>query len=247
MHNVQNAMFAAAMAYAMGVKLDDIRHGLRTFDSTFFQSPGRMNVFDGLGWKVILDYGHNPAAVKAMCELVDNLVAGGSLAPDGQRVCVLAAPGDRRNEDIRALAQIAAKSFDQIVVRRDDNPRGRDSREVPLLLQKYLVEAGFAADRIHVMETEVEAVPVALALCKPGDLLLVFCDKVSRTWKQIIYHHQQVSGAAPTQPAAPEVAGWQPSGELVAEPDADDSVSVQVGLVRDERGVRLAKSSEEGD
>ncbi|HEV7433134.1 MAG TPA: cyanophycin synthetase, partial [Steroidobacteraceae bacterium] len=43
-HNVQNAMFAAAMAFALGVKLDAIRQGLRTFDSTFFQAPGRMNV-----------------------------------------------------------------------------------------------------------------------------------------------------------------------------------------------------------
>ena len=40
MHNVQNAMFAAAMAFSMGLKLEDIRHGLRTFDTTFFQAPG---------------------------------------------------------------------------------------------------------------------------------------------------------------------------------------------------------------
>jgi cyanophycin synthetase len=66
LHNVQNAMFAAAMAHAMGVKLEDIRQGLRTFDTTFFQAPGRMNVFDNLPFKVILDYGHNPAAMKAM-------------------------------------------------------------------------------------------------------------------------------------------------------------------------------------
>ena len=71
LHNVQNAMFAAAMAYSMGVKLENIRHGLRTFDTTFFQAPGRMNVFDEHPFKVILDYGHNPAAVRAMCHLVE--------------------------------------------------------------------------------------------------------------------------------------------------------------------------------
>jgi cyanophycin synthetase len=102
LHNVQNAMFAAAMAYAMGVKLDDIRHGLRTFDSTFFQTPGRMNVFDKLGFKVILDYGHNPAAVDAMCTLTDGLAAAGRCKAGGKRVVVLAVPGDRRNEDIEA-------------------------------------------------------------------------------------------------------------------------------------------------
>ena len=73
MHNVQNAMFAAAMAFSMGLKLEDIRHGLRTFDTTFFQAPGRMNIYDEHPFKVILDYGHNPAAVEAMCDLVERL------------------------------------------------------------------------------------------------------------------------------------------------------------------------------
>ena len=63
---MQNAMFAAALAFSMGLKLEDIRHGLRTFDTTFFQAPGRMNIFDEHPFKVILDYGHNPAAVEAM-------------------------------------------------------------------------------------------------------------------------------------------------------------------------------------
>ena len=86
-HNVQNAMVAAAMAYAMGVKLDDIRQGLRTFDTSYFQAPGRMNVFDQNGFKVILDYGHNPAAVDAMCTLVD-LAQSDSLGTNGKRICV---------------------------------------------------------------------------------------------------------------------------------------------------------------
>ena len=66
-HNVQNAMFAAAMAFSMKLKLEDIRHGLRTFDTTYFQAPGRLNVFDEHPFKVILDYGHNPAAIDAVC------------------------------------------------------------------------------------------------------------------------------------------------------------------------------------
>ena len=113
MHNVQNAMFAAAMAFSMGVSLDNIRQGLRTFDTSFFQVPGRMNIFDKLGFKVILDYGHNPAAVKAMCKLVDGLVQSGAVRSGGKRVCVLAAPGDRRDQDIYDIAKIAANSFNK--------------------------------------------------------------------------------------------------------------------------------------
>ena len=86
-------MVAAAMAYAMGVKLDDIRKGFEPFfDTSYFQAPGRMNVFDQNGFKVILDYGHNPAAVDAMCTLVDRLAQSDSLGTNGKRICVLAAP-----------------------------------------------------------------------------------------------------------------------------------------------------------
>ena len=236
LHNVQNAMFAAAMAYAMHVKLDDIRHGLRTFDSTFFQSPGRMNVYDGLGFKVLLDYGHNPAAVQAMCTLVDNLVAGGVLGAGGKRVCVLAAPGDRRDADILEVARIAAHSFDEIILRRDDNARGRGDREVPELLQKGLIANGFPADKLTILTHEVAALQDALDRCKPGDLLLVFCDKVTRSWKQIIYHHQQQGGRPP-------VEEQEPAG-VSAQPVDDEAPLSASGLVRDERGVRLARPEE---
>jgi UDP-N-acetylmuramyl tripeptide synthase len=40
LHNVQNAMFAAALAFSLGVKLDAIRQGLRTFDSTLLPGAG---------------------------------------------------------------------------------------------------------------------------------------------------------------------------------------------------------------
>ena len=64
-------MFAAALAYNMDISLEDIRHGLRTFDSSYFQAPGRTNIYDEHPFRVILDYAHNPAAVDAMCGLVD--------------------------------------------------------------------------------------------------------------------------------------------------------------------------------
>ena len=121
LHNVQNAMFAAAMAYAMDVSLDNIRQGLRTFDTSFFQAPGRMNFFERNGYKIILDYGHNPAAVEAMCDFVDRLSDASSFRNKGQKRCVLSAPGDRRDEDIVAMAQRASQSFDSFIFREDDN------------------------------------------------------------------------------------------------------------------------------
>jgi cyanophycin synthetase len=98
-HNVQNAMFAAAMAFSFGIKLDAIRQGLRTFDTTFFQAPGRMNVFNEHPFKVLLDYGHNAHAVGTMADLAQRLDVS------GRRIVVLAGPGDRRDEDLHAIAK----------------------------------------------------------------------------------------------------------------------------------------------
>ena len=87
--------------------------------------PGRLNVFNELPFKVILDYAHNPAAVQCMVDLVSRLDAA------GERLCVLAAPGDRRDEDVADIARIAADGpFDHIVVRRDDSLRGRGPDEI---------------------------------------------------------------------------------------------------------------------
>src|SRR6478752_3021687 len=156
LHNVQNAMFAAAMAFSMGLKLEDIRHGLRTFDTTFFQAPGRMNIYDEHPFKVILDYGHNPAAVEAMCELVERLEVS------GRRLCVIAVPGDRRDEDIAEIGRIVAGRFERYFCRRDDQLRGRRPDEVPQLLRKALLENQVPADQIEVIPDEQTAVDTAL-------------------------------------------------------------------------------------
>ena len=72
---------------------------------SFSQTPARNNIFDEHGFRVILDYGHNPAAIQAMTDLV------GRLEVTGRRIVVLAAAGDRRDEDIAEMCRIAAKAF----------------------------------------------------------------------------------------------------------------------------------------
>lgn len=230
MHNVQNAMFAAALAYNMGIGLDDIRHGLRTFDSTFFQAPGRMNIYDEHPFKVILDYAHNPAAVKAMCGLVDRFEA------EGRKIVVLAAPGDRRDEDIREIAAIAAPHFDHFICRCDDNRRGRGEDEVAVMLKNKLLEDGIDADRIEVITDEQEATSRVLQIAEPGDLILVLADNIKRTWKQIIYFNSEAH--AEEIPKKVQVS--------IALPDTGDfAFDENLQIISDERGVRIAR--EEGD
>jgi cyanophycin synthetase len=239
-HNVQNAMFAAAMAFSMGVRLDDIRHGLRTYDSSFFQAPGRLNRFSKHPFEVILDYGHNPAAIDAMCNLVDGLVRGPILGPGGLRRVVLAAPGDRRDEDARAIARRASRSFDRFVVRSDDDPRGRAPGDIPALLRDELLVCGVPDEHIQCFEVEEPAVDAALAAARPGDLLIVFGDDCTRCWKQIIYFGSPAREAE-ERPAQPPP---QPLAPAVAEP-APPPWTPPGNLIRDERGVRLAAQRED--
>jgi cyanophycin synthetase len=238
LHNVQNAMFAAVMAYAMGVKPENIRQGLRTFDTTYFQAPGRMNVFDGHPFKVILDYGHNPAAVQAMADLV------GKFEVSGRRICVLAGPGDRRDEDLRDIARIAARAFDHVIVRRDDDTRGRGPDEVPRILKDELVRAGLAEASITVIPDEQEAIEAALRMSKRGDLLLVFADAVSRSWKQIIYWKADDARAKPSSHPPPPARGTTVSAVAAPAPRVAD-VFPGGAVIHDERGVRLARETDD--
>ncbi len=230
MHNVQNAMFAAALAYNLKVGLEDIRQGLRTFDATFFQAPGRMNIYDEHPFRVILDYAHNPAAVRAMCGLVDRFDV------EGRRIVVLAAPGDRRDEDIRDIADVAAGHFDYFICRCDDNRRGRGHDEVAVMLKNRLLEKGVPADRIEVIPDEQEATSAALQMANVGDLVLVLADNTTRAWKQIIYFKSGTPAAAPGSNTVPVV-------EL---PDTGDfEIADDLEIISDERGVRIAR--EESD
>jgi cyanophycin synthetase len=232
LHNVQNAMFAAIMAYAMNVKAENIKHGLRTFDTTYFQAPGRLNVYEELPFKVILDYGHNPAAIRAMADLV------GRLEVTGRKIVVLAAAGDRRNEDMEEMCRIAGRAFDRFIVREDDDRRGRAPMEVPALMEAALLKSGVAKEHLTVAENEPAAVEQALRMADRGDLVLVFADKISRCWKQITKFKDDSDGAGRARPAVTAA----PARAVTAPP------LLTLGgetIIQDERGVRLAREEYE--
>ena len=232
-HNVQNAMFAAAICHSLGdgpvaLTLDQIRHGLRTFTTSFYEAPGRLNVYDEHPFKVILDYAHNPAAVEAMGRLVDRLDVKGT------RRLVLSAPGDRRDEDVIAVAQAAAPHFDAVICKQDDRRRGRSAGEVPTLLRDTLVAAGLTPDAVEVVPDEQQAVERGLEASRPGDLLVVFGDQITRCWKQIVQFHSphreaEVEAGPPT---------LLPEGEAFA-------LRAEQRIARDDRGVHLVTAVDE--
>ncbi|GAB5489691.1 MAG: cyanophycin synthetase [Parasphingorhabdus sp.] len=230
-HNVQNAMFAAAMAYSFGQDIDQIRLGLKTFNTTFSQAPGRMNVFDELPFRVILDYAHNAAAFSELTKLVDKL--------DGheRKIIAVACPGDRRDEDIAESATILAGHYDNYVLKADDNRRGREDDEVPQLMKKHLLEHGISEDAITIIPDEQTAIQHTLEMGQEKDLLVIIGDNVARSWKQIVHFGDGIEKDKAASSEEPAISM-----------NYEDLVDEDQSLISDDRGVRVAKEvDEDGD
>jgi cyanophycin synthetase len=183
LHNVANALAAAAICYARGVSVENIRQGLRTFATSFYLTPGRLNVFDEYAFRVIVDYAHNPAALSALSDLVNRL------RPNYRRtIGVIAAPGDRRDIDIREFGAIAGKTFDLLVIKEDNDRRGREVGSIARLLHEAAHGAGMPPDRMITVLDELEATRHALSLAEPDDLVVICADEITAVWKEVIYH-----------------------------------------------------------
>jgi cyanophycin synthetase len=202
--NVQNALAAAGAAWAGGAHLHDIRQGLRTFTTSYFMAPGRLNMFELDGYRVIVDYAHNPPAVAALGEFVDRLgepSPGGRRAlVSGQRIGVMATAGDRRDEDILELGRIAAEHFDTIIVREDANTRGRHRGETAALIERGVraaMENGARCMNVETVLNELEATRYALDMGHEGDVIVVCVDHANDVWKEL--QRRQHGGAAVTE------------------------------------------------
>lgn len=178
-HNLQNAVIAAAASFCMRISMDHIRQGLASFE----QNPGRLNFLDAGDFRICIDYGHNPAGYQALINTVRRMGA--------QRlVGVIAAPGDRRDDVTINIGRIAGQGFDMIYIKEDADLRGRKPGETAALLRQGVLEAGFSPDRVAVVLREDEAVKKALAKVRPGDLIVVFYEKYD-TVMNVIHQFQE--------------------------------------------------------
>jgi cyanophycin synthetase len=165
-----NVLAAVAAAYVQGMRYDEIRAGLLSFIPSPGVTPGRLNVMRACGGYVVVDYAHNAAAVAGLMEVVARLEAR-------RRIGVLACPGDRRDEDIREIGRRCA-GLDHVVLKEDEDRRGRPPGEASRLLADGLVEAGFSPEAIETVYPETDAVVHAMDLMGPGELVVVLADDV---------------------------------------------------------------------
>ncbi len=156
--NVSNVLAATAAAIAIGVPLDAIREGLRTFGSDAEHNAGRLNLYQVDGIAVVLDLAHNEASLESLLEVAESL-----RLPDGRLSVVLGTAGDRTDEAIHAMGAMAAAAADRIVVaRRVKYQRGRPAGEMEAIWRAGAAEAGVleldeTADEVTGLVHELEA------------------------------------------------------------------------------------------
>ena len=167
---IENAMAAIATGWALAYPWEVIEQALAGFVSDAQTAPGRFNVFDYKGATLIADYGHNPDAIQALVDAIENM-------PATRRSVVISGAGDRRDDDIRQQTEILGESFDDVILYQDACQRGREDGEVIALLREGLANAS-RTQRIDAIDGEFIAIDFALERLQDGDLCLILIDQV---------------------------------------------------------------------
>ncbi|MFN2637486.1 MAG: cyanophycin synthetase [Gemmatimonadaceae bacterium] len=166
----ENILAAIATAYVQGMRYDDIRAGLLSFFPSPSLTPGRLNLMRVQNGRVLVDYAHNAAAIRGLMEFVQNIDAN-------RRIGVVTAPGDRRDEDLRAVGRLAS-CLDYVVVKEDAYRRGREPGHIADLIIDGLREGGLNDDQYQTIFNEPEAISKAMQQMKDNDLVVILADDV---------------------------------------------------------------------
>jgi cyanophycin synthetase len=215
--NVQNSLAAAAAAFAAGAPLHDIRQGLRTFTSSYYLSPGRLNQIDVDGVNVVVDYCHNAPGMRMLGDFVDRLGESLETTSDlarASRIGVVATAGDRRDDDMRELGSVAAEHFDVVVVREDLALRGRQRGDSAALVAEGVrarMEHGARCKQVEIVTDELAAVRHAMARSNPGDLVVLCVDKHPAVMAELEnYSNRAEAGAGDDSMGDPDVSPARP-------------------------------------
>jgi cyanophycin synthetase len=173
-HNIANVLPAVLATYLFKeISIEDIRQALQTFIPSSSQTPGRLNFFQLKKCTFLVDFAHNPHGLQLLCDFIGQL-------DYPQKIGVITGTGDRRDEDIRELGTIAARHFDEIIIRRDKNLRGRSEDEIFDLIREG-VESVNKSIPTHIIPSEDAALWEAYTKSEDGALITVMCDSVTGT------------------------------------------------------------------
>jgi cyanophycin synthetase len=167
---IKNILPATLAAFIQNIRIEDIVKALQTFAPSPEQTPGRMNVFSFKKFDVLLDYAHNPSGFIELKKFVDRTNAS-------SKIGIITAVGDRRDEDIKKVGSIAAEIFDRIIIKHDDDLRGRSKEAITGLLMDGIREKDEQIP-VEIISNEIEAIKYAMNTCEQGALITITSDDI---------------------------------------------------------------------
>ncbi len=167
---IQNILPAVIASNVRGITIEDMKAALETFLPSASQTPGRLNLFEFKKFRILLDYAHNPAGMRALQKFTDEIEAT-------VKVGVVAGIGDRREEDNNEIGSIAAEMFDEIIIRQDKHLRGRTEQELIAMLRNGILSK-YPEKKITVIPSEKEAIHHAVENAVEGSLIVLCSDVV---------------------------------------------------------------------
>ena len=198
--------------------------------------PGRMNIFDEHPFKVILDYGHNAARGRG-----DGRPGASGSTSAGRRIVVLAGAGRPARRGHRATSGGSRRASSTTTSAAATTTCAAASRtRCRTCCGRRCWRTACRPTQITVIPDEQAAIDAALREAQPGDLLLIFADAITRSWKQVIQFNDAEATAVPSSARAPRGRSRRsrpPSPSPVDERRRE--------LVRDVRGVRLRRESDD--
>lgn len=168
---VSNLLAAVAACRANNVPRYAISKSLKSF-SSYTDNPGRANLYKLNGGHVMVDYGHNPNAFEAICQMA-------SKWEDRRVTGVIGVPGDRDDSVIVHAGRVAARGFHRLIIREDQDLRGRDAGAVAQILCDAALEEAPQTDCQIVLD-ENDALHHAVRTMEHGEVVVVFYEKLER-------------------------------------------------------------------
>jgi cyanophycin synthetase len=167
--NVENTLAAASASLAIGIPREVVIAGLRTFRPDAEHNPGRMNFFSIGEISVVIDLAHNEAGLEAMLEIMQ-----GVRRPGARLLLAMGAVGDRTDELIDKLGEIAARDADEVVIAHKDRYlRGRTRESLEALMRAGAARVG--VEDVPSYPTEVAGLAALVARAEPGDVVGLMC------------------------------------------------------------------------
>ena len=168
---IANVLAATLASYLHGFKIEDIKLSLTTFLPGATQTPGRMNVFEFSKFKVMIDFAHNPAGYLGIEDYMQSIEAK-------RKIGIISGIGDRRDDDIKECARIAARMFDHIIIRQEKYLRGRTEKQIIDLIIDGIKESN-AQTTFEVVTLEIDAIRHAISLAVEGTYIVALSDVVA--------------------------------------------------------------------